>query len=102
MQIEAGQEFIAVSVKFLDGKAAESIAHYARLEGLHFAPSKGEDERAQVPVLSDDGGTIGYLVWPPILPGFMNGKLRQILIRTTVNCAQSLFDRKKIGRPPNN
>ncbi|NKK76191.1 ATP-binding protein [Rhizobium leguminosarum] len=71
MQIEAGQEFIAISVKFIDGKAAESIAHYARLEGLHFAPSKGEDERAQVPVPSHDGGTIGYLVWPPILPGFM-------------------------------
>ncbi|WP_052636335.1 sensor histidine kinase [Rhizobium leguminosarum] len=70
MQIEAGQEFIAVSVKFIDGKAAESIAHYARLEGLHFAP-KSKDERAQVPVLSHDGGTIGYLVWPPILPGFM-------------------------------
>ncbi|WP_183855283.1 sensor histidine kinase [Rhizobium sp. BK456] len=70
MQIEAGQEFIAVSVKFIDGKAAESIAHYARLEGLHFAP-KSNDERAQVPVLSHDGGTIGYLVWPPILPGFM-------------------------------
>ena len=70
MQIEAGQEFIAVSVKFIDGKAAESIAHYARLEGLHFA-SKSNDKRAQVPVLSHDGGTIGYLVWPPILPGFM-------------------------------
>ncbi|RFB93691.1 ATPase [Rhizobium leguminosarum bv. trifolii] len=71
MQVEAGQEFIAVSVKFIDGKAAESIAHYARLEGLHFAPTKGEDERAQVPVSSHHGGTIGYLVWPPILPGFM-------------------------------
>ncbi|QAS78783.1 ATPase [Rhizobium acidisoli] len=70
MQIEAGQEFIAISVKFIDGKAAESIAHYARLEGLHFA-SKSNDERVQVPVLSHDGGTIGYLVWPPILPGFM-------------------------------
>ncbi|ANM11177.1 sensor histidine kinase protein [Rhizobium sp. N324] len=71
MQVEPGQEFIAVSVKFIDGKAAESIAHHARLEGLHFAPTKGEDVRAQVPVLSHDGGTIGYLVWPPILPGFM-------------------------------
>lgn len=70
MQVEAGQEFIAVSVKFIDGKAAESIAHYARLEGLHFA-SNSEDGRAEVPVLSHDGGTIGYLVWPPILPGFM-------------------------------
>ncbi|HWT59379.1 MAG TPA: ATP-binding protein [Rhizobium sp.] len=70
MQVEAGQEFIAVSVKFIDGKAAESIAHYARLEGLHFAP-KSKDERAQVSVSSYDGGTIGYLVWPPILPGFM-------------------------------
>ncbi|OWO95936.1 ATPase [Rhizobium esperanzae] len=71
MQIEAGQEFIAVSVKFIDGKAAESIAHYARLEGLHFSPSKGDDERAQVPVSSYDGGVIGYLVWQPIRPGFM-------------------------------
>ncbi|EJT04822.1 integral membrane sensor signal transduction histidine kinase [Rhizobium sp. CCGE 510] len=70
MQVEAGQEFIAVSVKFIDGKAAESIAHYARLEGLHFA-SKSEDGRAEVPVSSHDGGTIGYLVWSPILPGFM-------------------------------
>ncbi|ABC91439.1 putative two-component sensor histidine kinase protein [Rhizobium etli CFN 42] len=71
MQIEAGQEFIAVSVKFIDGKAAESIAHYARLEGLHFSPSKGDDERAQVPVSSYDCGVIGYLVWQPIRPGFM-------------------------------
>ncbi|MGG7578534.1 ATP-binding protein [Rhizobium sp. Nf11,1] len=71
MQIEAGKEFIAVSVKFIDGKAAESVAHYARLEGLHFSPSKGEDERAQVPVLSHDGGVVGYLVWQPIRPGFM-------------------------------
>ncbi|MBX5220025.1 sensor histidine kinase [Rhizobium sp. NLR8a] len=71
MQIEAGQEFIAVSVKFIDGKAAESIAHYARLEGLHFSLSKGDDERAQVPVSSYDGGVIGYLVWQPIRPGFM-------------------------------
>ncbi|ARQ10754.1 sensor histidine kinase protein [Rhizobium etli] len=71
MQIEAGQEFIAVSVKFIDGKAAENIAHYARLEGLHFSPSKGDDERAQVPVSSYDGGVIGYLVWQPIRPGFM-------------------------------
>ncbi|MBX5157945.1 MULTISPECIES: ATP-binding protein [unclassified Rhizobium] len=70
MQVEAGQEFIAVSVKFIDEKAAESIAHYARLEGLHFA-SKSEDGRAEVPVSSRDGGTIGYLVWSPILPGFM-------------------------------
>ncbi|EJC80037.1 signal transduction histidine kinase [Rhizobium leguminosarum bv. trifolii WSM2297] len=70
MQIEAGEEFIAVSVKFIDGKAAESISHYARLEGLHFA-LKSKDERAQVPISSYDGGTIGYLVWPPILPGFM-------------------------------
>ncbi|WP_434710295.1 ATP-binding protein [Rhizobium sp. YTUHZ045] len=71
MQIEPGKEFIAVSVKFIDGKAAESVAHYARLEGLHFSPSKGEDERAQVPVLSHDGGVVGYLVWQPIRPGFM-------------------------------
>ncbi|MDK4731398.1 ATP-binding protein [Rhizobium sp. CNPSo 3490] len=71
MQIEAGKEFIAVSVKFIDGKAAESVAHYARLEGLHFSPSKGDDERAQVPVLSHDGGVVGYLVWQPIRPGFM-------------------------------
>ncbi|EJZ18025.1 ATP-binding protein [Rhizobium sp. Pop5] len=71
MQIEAGQEFIAVSVKFIDGKASENIAHYARLEGLHFTASKGLDERAEVPVSSHDGGTIGYLVWPPIRPGFM-------------------------------
>ncbi|WP_221153703.1 sensor histidine kinase [Rhizobium lentis] len=71
MQIEAGQEFIAVSVKFLDGKAAENIAHYARLEGLHFSRSNGDDERAQVPVSSHEGGTIGYLVWHPIRPGFM-------------------------------
>jgi len=71
MQIEAGQEFIAISVKFIDGKTAENIAHHALLEGLHFAPSKGEDERAQVLVSSHNGGTIGYLVWPPILPGFM-------------------------------
>lgn len=71
MQIEAGKEFIAVSVKFIDGKAAESVAHYARLEGLHFSPSKGEDERAQVPVLSHDGEVVGYLVWQPIRPGFM-------------------------------
>ncbi|MDI5923782.1 ATP-binding protein [Rhizobium leguminosarum] len=71
MQIEAGQEFIAISVKFIDGKTAENIAHHALLEGLHFAPSKGEDERAQVLVSSHSGGTIGYLVWPPILPGFM-------------------------------
>ncbi|MDR9808345.1 sensor histidine kinase [Rhizobium hidalgonense] len=70
MQIDAGQEFIAVSVKFIDGKAVESIAHYARLEGLHFA-LKSNGERAEVPVSSHDGGTIGYLVWPPILPGFM-------------------------------
>ncbi|OWV78296.1 ATPase [Rhizobium sp. R635] len=71
MQIEPGQEFIAVSVKFIDGKVAENIAHYARLEGLRFALVKGPDERAQVPVASHDGGTIGYLVWPPIRPGFM-------------------------------
>ncbi|ARO30745.1 sensor histidine kinase protein [Rhizobium sp. NXC14] len=71
MQIEAGKEFIAVSVKFIDGKAAESVAHYARLEGLHFSPSKGDGERAQVPVLSHDGGVVGYLVWQPIRPGFM-------------------------------
>ncbi|OAV52225.1 ATPase [Rhizobium sp. WYCCWR10014] len=71
MQIEASREFIAISVKFIDGKAAENIGHHARLEGLYFASSKSEDERAQVPVLSNDGGTIGYFVWPPIRPGFM-------------------------------
>ncbi|OWV75264.1 ATPase [Rhizobium sp. R634] len=71
MQIEPGQEFIAVSVKFIEGKVAENIAHYARLEGLRFTRSKSLDARAQVAVASHDGGTIGYLVWPPIRPGFM-------------------------------
>ncbi|WP_064694530.1 sensor histidine kinase [Rhizobium aegyptiacum] len=71
MQIQAGQEFIAVSVKFIDGKVAENIGHYARLEGLRFTASKGPDERAQVPVSVHDGGMIGYLVWQPIRPGFM-------------------------------
>ncbi|ACE91755.1 putative two-component sensor histidine kinase protein [Rhizobium etli CIAT 652] len=70
MQIEAGQEFIAISVKFIDAKAVESIAHYARLEGMHFAASKN-GARAQVPVSTRDGGAIGYLVWNPIRPGFM-------------------------------
>ncbi|AJC79975.1 sensor histidine kinase protein [Rhizobium etli bv. phaseoli str. IE4803] len=71
MQIQAGQEFIAVSIKFIDVKVAEDIAHYARLEGLRFTLSQGPDERAHVPVSSHDGGTIGYLVWQPIRPGFM-------------------------------
>ncbi|QSY93039.1 ATPase [Rhizobium bangladeshense] len=71
MQIQAGQEFIAVSVKFIDGKVAENISHYARLEGLSFTLSEGPDERAQVPVSLHDGGMIGYLVWQPIRPGFM-------------------------------
>ena len=88
MQAEAGQEFIAVAVKFLDGKAAERIAHYARREGLHFTASKGPDARAEVPVVAHDGRTIGYLVWPPIRPGFM---LLQQIAPAGIGCLAMLI-----------
>ena len=88
MQVEAGQESIAVAVKFIDGKAAEGIAHYAQLEGLHFAPSKSPDIRAEVPVTAHDGGTIGYLAWPPIRPGFM---LLQQIAPAVLGCLAMLI-----------
>jgi signal transduction histidine kinase len=88
MKAEAGQEFVAISVKFIDGKAAERIAHYARLEGLHFVPSKGGNARAEVPVIAHDGGTIGYLVWPPIRPGLM---LLQQIAPAGIGCLATLI-----------
>jgi len=88
MQAEAGQEFIAIAVKFIDGKVAERIAHYARREGLHFTLSKGPDARAEVPVVAHDGRTIGYLVWPPIRPGLM---LLQQIAPAGIGCLAMLI-----------
>lgn len=71
MTIEAGSEFIAVAVKFLDASPIDRIAHYARLEGLRYAPAGEDPNAAGIVVASTDGTTLGHLTWAPIRPGLM-------------------------------
>ncbi|UWU16823.1 ATP-binding protein (plasmid) [Rhizobium sullae] len=71
MTVEAGSEFIAIAVKFLDASPIEHIAHYARLDGLHYAPAGKEAGEARIPVISASGATLGHLTWEPIKPGLM-------------------------------
>lgn len=70
VSLEAGKEFIAVAVRFLDASAVEKIARYARLETLHFTTDAAETTAA-IPVIATSGPTLGYMAWQPIRPGLM-------------------------------
>ncbi|MBB3018943.1 diguanylate cyclase (GGDEF)-like protein [Microvirga lupini] len=67
---QPGSEFILVSVRFLDGAFLRQLSERNLIEGLRFSPTGHTDsEEVSVPLRSDMGSLIGYLVWKPETPG---------------------------------
>lgn len=68
--LQAGEEFLLVSVRFLDETFIRQLSDQNLIEGLHFSrvdePHIGE---VAVPLPSDEGHLIGYFIWRPELPG---------------------------------
>jgi len=66
----AGPEPIMVSLRFLDRGFLQELDHRNLIEAPRFSltrnPAQGE---AALPLDSEDGGTIGYFIWRPELPG---------------------------------
>ncbi|MCT7374371.1 putative bifunctional diguanylate cyclase/phosphodiesterase [Chelativorans salis] len=70
LSVPAGEEYIYVSLKYLDTEAIEEISEHFLLEGVRFeraypAASRG----AAVQVTDSDGKTIGHLSWKADRPG---------------------------------
>ncbi|WP_445503714.1 putative bifunctional diguanylate cyclase/phosphodiesterase [Microvirga sp. G4-2] len=67
---EPGNEFLLVSVRFLDGSFLGQLSQQNLIEGLRFSQvnEPGESEVC-VPLTSDEGNLIGYFIWRPELPG---------------------------------
>lgn len=65
-----GDEFIHISVRHLDGRFADMLARQYQLDGARFSRSGATvpPERA-LPLRSNAGATIGYLIWKPFGPG---------------------------------
>ena len=65
-----GPGSIMVSLRFLDREFLTELQHRNLIDGLRFSriSNPGPAERA-LPFESEDGGTIGYFIWRPALPG---------------------------------
>jgi diguanylate cyclase (GGDEF)-like protein len=66
----AGQEFVHVSVRHLDGRFAASLAHQYQLDGARISTSGAiTSSEREVALRARAGPTLGYLVWTPFGPG---------------------------------
>jgi len=63
----AGNEYLHVSVRYLDGSFLRQLATKYRIDNARFVPSPGS--AAAMPVRSNEGVTLGYLAWSPFQPG---------------------------------
>jgi diguanylate cyclase (GGDEF)-like protein len=65
-----GQEYLHISVRYLDGKFAQELARRYDLDKAHFAMSPPQGSAAYgVPIKARSGDTLGYFVWDPFRPG---------------------------------
>lgn len=66
----AGAEPVMVSIRFLDRGFLRELEHRNLIEAPRFSRSAGARPGEQALALeSEDGGTIGYILWRPELPG---------------------------------
>ncbi|GEO83988.1 MULTISPECIES: putative bifunctional diguanylate cyclase/phosphodiesterase [Alphaproteobacteria] len=66
----AGEEFIHIAVRYLDGTFLRELETKYDFGAMHF--SRTDEERAQkasLPLTTTGGDVIGYLVWEPYRPG---------------------------------
>jgi len=65
-----GQEYLHVSVRYLDGKFAQTLAARYDLDQAHFATARPRGSAAYgVPIKARSGEILGYFVWNPFRPG---------------------------------
>jgi diguanylate cyclase (GGDEF)-like protein len=65
-----GQEYLHVSVRYLDGKFAQDLAGRYDLDKAHFALAQPHGSAIYgVPIRARSGETLGYFVWDPFRPG---------------------------------
>jgi diguanylate cyclase (GGDEF)-like protein len=66
----AGQEYVHVAVRYLDGEFLKELESKYDFDSMHFAPVFRDEWRSVgLPLLASGGGVIGYLVWEPYRPG---------------------------------
>jgi diguanylate cyclase (GGDEF)-like protein len=67
---QPAQQFLLVSIRFLDGSFLSTLSQRNMIDSLRFSLSPATiSGEVSVPVDSDEGKRIGYFVWRPELPG---------------------------------
>lgn len=65
-----GEEYIHIAVKYLDSDFLLELAIEYGFHNLYFsATSTGDPEKAELPLVTAKGNTLGYFVWKPYGPG---------------------------------
>lgn len=66
----AGAESIHVAIRYLDGPFLEELETKYDFANMHFSlKDEAEIRKASMPLVTHDGGTMGYVVWEPYRPG---------------------------------
>lgn len=66
----AGAESIHVAIRYLDGPFLEELETKYDFANMHFSlKDEAEIHKASVPLVTNGGGIIGYVVWEPYRPG---------------------------------
>ncbi|MFN7010520.1 MAG: putative bifunctional diguanylate cyclase/phosphodiesterase [Allorhizobium sp.] len=65
-----GGEFVHIAVRYLDGHFLQELESKYDFDHMHFSLSSGfETQQVGLPLTTNDGETVGYVVWEPYRPG---------------------------------
>ncbi|MBV2186761.1 MAG: EAL domain-containing protein [Rhizobium sp.] len=65
-----GEQFVHIAIRYLDGPFLKELETEYDFANMHFSLS-GEmaTDKASLPLVMNDGGIIGYVIWEPYRPG---------------------------------
>ena len=65
-----GREYVHIAVRYLDGRFLQELESKYDFDNMHFSLSSGSEMwQVGLPLTTNDGEIVGYVVWEPYRPG---------------------------------